>query len=130
MKKLLVNTSDNLKINQDKLFLSLGAESDSIVLQKSSHVRLHIKGHLKNQSGESLYTVWTVSSLLFGHNIYLRGVEEVADGWQVILDCTEVGGGALKFTNKDTILVGRVMESVLLHRVGSDVAANGARILG
>ena len=128
MKKLLVNTSNNIKIIQDKLFLS-AADDQIIGLQRSSHFQVNIKGHVRTPDGQTPYIVWTVGSVLFGKNVFLRGVEEVAGSWQIVLDCSALPENTeLRVTQ--TLLVGRVMEPVLLHRVGSDVAANGARILG
>lgn len=128
MKKLLVNTSDNIKLSSNMAFLS-PEKGQEITLQKADQVRIHIKGQLTDAVGNQLYTVWTVSSRLFGSNVFLRGVEEVADGWQVVLDCSALSS-PMVLTKDTAILVGRVTEPVLLHRIGSDVAANGARILG
>lgn len=129
MKKILVSASENVRVSQDKVFLA-PAKDQAIGLHKADHIVVHIKGHLKNAAGEDLYAIWTVSSALFSKNIFLRGVEVVADGWQVVLDCSHLTGGDLNLVKDAAILVGRVFEPVLLHRVGSDVASNGARILG
>ncbi len=126
MKKLLVKTSDNVQFSQQNVFLSRG--DDSVRLTPGGNFRLHIKGFIKDMAGDDLTTIWTVSSKLFGSNVFLRGVEQVADGWQMVLDCSVLSKEIILKAD-DAILVGRAYETITLHRIGSDVTTSGARIL-